>query len=58
VATARIPSGAVASELANEGKKNTTFLDIGLISNPHEKRYPRPRDTIVTVMSHACHFFF
>jgi hypothetical protein len=29
VATARIPSGAVASELANEGKKKTIFLDIG-----------------------------
>jgi hypothetical protein len=28
VATARIPSGAVASELAKEGKKKTIFLDI------------------------------
>jgi hypothetical protein len=27
-ATARIPSGAVASELAKEGKKKTIFLDI------------------------------
>jgi hypothetical protein len=27
VATARIPRGAVASELAKEGKKKTIFLD-------------------------------
>jgi hypothetical protein len=27
VATARIPRGAVASELAKEGKKNTTFFE-------------------------------
>jgi hypothetical protein len=27
VATARIPSGAVASELANDGKKKTIFFD-------------------------------
>jgi hypothetical protein len=34
VATARIPRGAVASELAKEGKKKTTFLDIDLIPWP------------------------
>jgi hypothetical protein len=28
VATARMPSGAVASELANEGKKKTIFFDL------------------------------
>jgi hypothetical protein len=28
VATARIPSGAVASELENDGKKNTIFFDV------------------------------
>ena len=28
VATASKPSGAVASVLANDGKKNTTFFDI------------------------------
>jgi hypothetical protein len=29
VATARIPSGAVASELAKEGKKKTILRDLG-----------------------------
>jgi hypothetical protein len=28
VATARMPSGAVASELAKDGKKKTTFFDL------------------------------
>jgi hypothetical protein len=31
VATARIPSGAVASVLAKEGKKKTTFFDIRIV---------------------------
>jgi hypothetical protein len=30
VATARMPSGAVASLLANDGKKKTTFFDIAV----------------------------
>src|ERR1700731_4254940 len=58
VATARMPSGAVASELAKEGKKKTTFLDIGLVSRLQLKRYARASAGIVTVMSHGCHFLF
>jgi len=58
VATASIPNGAVASELANDGKKNTTFLDIALVSSTRMKRYAgRPR-SFVTALSLACHFFF
>ena len=36
VATARIPSGAVASELANEGKKKTIFLDCRNLHSPRQ----------------------
>src|SRR6202051_3325978 len=44
VATARIPSGAVASLLAKEGKKKTTFLDIVYVSSQLPgKRYGRVR---------------
>src|ERR1700760_1633890 len=35
VATARIPRGAVASELAKDGKKKTIFLDLGKIDSPY-----------------------
>jgi hypothetical protein len=58
VATASMPSGAVASELAKEGKKKTTFLDIDLVSKLQCKRYARASARIVTVMSHGCHFLF
>ena len=57
VATARIPKGAVASELAKEGKKKTTFLDIG---NGHAltgTRYVRLKGGFVIKMSRVCHFF-
>ena len=53
-----MPKGAVASELANDGKKNTTFLNIVLVPEPHKKRYAERLRTFVTAMSHACHFFF
>jgi hypothetical protein len=33
VATARIPSGAVASVLAKDGKKKTTFFDIRTVQD-------------------------
>jgi hypothetical protein len=57
VATASMPSGAVASELAKEGKKKTTFLDIDLFSKLQSQRYVMGSARIVTVMSHGCHFF-
>jgi hypothetical protein len=56
VATASMPSGAVASELAKEGKKKTTFLDIDLFSKLQSQRYAMGSARIVTVMSHGCHF--
>jgi hypothetical protein len=57
VATAKTPSGAVASELAKEGKKKTTFLeaevDLGIghsqlmcsVERPRMSRY-RPNAVI------------
>jgi len=58
VATARIPKGAVASELAKEGKKKTTFFD--LLERPviTATRYVNQRVGFVTKMSRGCHFFF
>src|SRR5271170_5764592 len=57
VATARIPSGAVASELAKEGKKNTTFFDIGTVPDFSKNRLIYAANRFVTAMSTDCHFF-
>jgi len=48
----------VASELAKEGKKKTTFLDIGDGHALTGTRYVRRKGGFVTRMSRACHFFF
>lgn len=57
MATPNMPSGAVASELAKEGRKKTTFLDIDLFSKLQSQRCVMGSARIVTVMSHGCHFF-
>jgi hypothetical protein len=54
VATARIPRGAVASELAKEGKKKTTFLDIDFVPGP-QPHLTGGNVSICHVDVRACH---
>jgi hypothetical protein len=63
VATAKIPSGAVASELANDGKKNTTFfeeqvdLGIGYSHHPCQTNIFTALLGFVRILSRCCHRF-
>lgn len=60
VATASNPSGAVASVLANEGKKNTTFFDMRLSPIPEVPEFLKIRaesQTFVTGLSPDCQLF-
>src|SRR5580698_1895642 len=56
VATARIPSGAVASVLENEGKKKTILRDVRKArSNANETRLGNAWFSFVTALSAKCH---
>ena len=54
VATARIPRGAVASELANDGKKKTILRDLDNGFSSLKRTIDTPQDPVVTGMSAIC----
>jgi hypothetical protein len=56
VATARMPRGAVASELAKDGKKKTILRDFDNTYSSLEWTIDRFRIVIVTGMSAVCLF--
>jgi hypothetical protein len=54
VATAKIPKGAVASELANDGKKKTILRDLDNGFSSLRKTIDTPQNAVVTGMSAIC----
>src|SRR5580698_9582166 len=57
VATARIPSGAVASELANDGKKKTILRDLANTISSLFWTIGPGRYVVVTCVSAICKVF-